>query len=134
MPGRFFGGEEVAEQVDVHHGAPLLGGELGDFAGDQDAGVGHQDVQPAELLDRPGESGLDRGLVGDVHHDRQAAAAGFLHDQVGRGLRLLQLDVGHGDVAALVGQPQTDRLPKTLCAAGDERDVICRVCLTWVTP
>ena len=59
MPGRFFGGEEVAEQVDIHHGAPLLRGELGDLTGDQDAGVGHQDVQPAELVDRPGESGLD---------------------------------------------------------------------------
>ena len=45
-------------------------------------------------------------------------------DQVGRGLRLLQLDVGHSDIAALVGQPQADRLPKTLCAAGDERDLI----------
>ena len=44
--------EKVAEKVDVHHRAPLFGVGVGDRLGDQDGGVGDNDVHPAKLLHR----------------------------------------------------------------------------------
>ena len=65
--------ERGAEDVDLQHRADVLGVHLGDQAGDLDAGVVDQDVQPAELRHGLLDGGGPAGVVGDVEGDEAVA-------------------------------------------------------------
>ena len=121
-------GAPRAVQVDVDDGVPLLFGHLEHPAPAQHPGVGHHDVEPAELLDAVGHHLLQRGQVADVDLAGQHLAAGGLHrpdrlgqlfggaERIGDGLRDRAADVDRDDVGALAGQP--DRVRPALTARG----------------
>ena len=77
--GRLVGGEEVAEQVDVHHRPPLLRGELG-----RPPPAIRMPALETRMSSRPNSATVpakpacDRRLVGHVHAHREGAPAGRL--------------------------------------------------------
>ncbi len=124
------GTQEIAEEVDIHHRPPFLGGELGDLLGDEDTRVGHQDVKPAKFLDSLVHHSRHLFLVGYVHLDGDGTPVGFrlitqIFGDSGRRLdRGLLVQVGHHHVAAFARQPPANSLPQPLTAAGDKRHLI----------
>ena len=90
--------------------------EVDEQAGDLDAGVVDQDVEPAELVDRLGDRGLPAGVVGDVEVHEAVALAERLGD-----LRPeVVLQVGDHDLGAGGGQRPGHALAEALGASGDE--------------
>ena len=90
-----------------------------------DAGVVHQDVEPAELaLDRR-EHRPDLGAVGDVGLDRATACrvAHLLHRRLGG----LEPDVVDDDARALLREGEADGPADARPAAGHERDPIAEL-------
>ncbi|MNS93004.1 hypothetical protein D3C72_1271550 [compost metagenome] len=76
-----------AHQVDVHHQAEIGQIHLGERLVAQDAGVVHQDVDPAPAGHDLGDHGLDRRLVGDrgrIGHGFAAGGLDFGHHSLGR--------------------------------------------------
>ena len=67
------------------------------------AGVVHQDVQPAELADHGGHGHCPVSFVGDIqwHKDRLATSLDYLRDDP---LRLVLQYVRDGDSCALLGE------------------------------
>ena len=59
--------EEGPAQVDAHHQVPLGDGHVGELRAPQDAGAGHEEVDPAEGGARRSPRRLDLGLRGYVH-------------------------------------------------------------------
>ena len=55
---------EVAVEMDTQYGRPVLFGARREVGAPADAGDVHHGVERAELVDQPGEEGLDRLLVG----------------------------------------------------------------------
>jgi hypothetical protein len=133
---------ERAVEVDGHHPAPLLVGELdervergrhgtarrqvGDLLLDArvdplgaagDARVVHPDVHRAELRLHLPQGTVDGGTVADVGLHGQAVAG-----QARSQLRRLKVDVEHGHACPVAGQPQAGRLADPRAAAGDQRD------------
>ena len=123
-PARVLGDEEIAENIDVHHRAPFLRVGLGDRLGDQDAGVGDNDVDMAEVPFRVDEQLLHFGFAGDVNLRADDARAGRLRDHGRRLLGALFVDVGDDDDAALVRQALADRPAETLRAARHDGDLV----------
>ena len=90
-------GQEHRRDVDVHHAPPLLERDLGERPHRErgvEPRVVDEHVEPAAALERLRDHPVDRGLVGDV--DGQADAA-----RVGRGSRVGALQVGDDDPRAL---------------------------------
>ena len=121
-----------AGHVDVHDIAEILGTDGIPRLGSRDAGVGHDDVEPAQcghaVVDGVAKP-VDIAGVDDGGHD--AAAGGFdqvhgLGEVIGSGgivrdaWRKLACDVDRDDVGALVGHP--DGMCAALAArrSGDE--------------
>ena len=61
-------GVEGAVQVDRHHAAPFVRGDVEKRlrAAPGDAGVGEAGIEAAEAFERRGHGGVDRGGIGDV--------------------------------------------------------------------
>src|SRR5947209_881561 len=128
-----FHGLPYAAQVDVDHGGPVaFTGLVQRLTAVANAGVGNDDVQPAELLD----TGVDRGLecVVVTNIDLGGVDPAVLSlDQVGRLGQVLWrgggdqihsvdllTDVHRDDVGALLGQPHRVRTALTAGSTGDE--------------
>ena len=77
---RMLGAQKVAKQVDIHHQSPFFGRELVYCLGNEDAGVGDEDVEPAEFVHGSLYDPLDLRFVGDVHRHRDGAAIGLVFD------------------------------------------------------
>ena len=86
--------------------------------GGEDAGVGDEDIEPAEVLDDLREGGLDFGLVADVGGDRDRFAAG-LADVVDGRLGAGSVPVEDRDPAAFLGQPFGGGLADARPGTGD---------------
>ncbi len=111
------GDQEVAAQVDLDHGVPLLDRHVEDHPVAQDAGVVHDRVDPAEGVVREVEEGLGPLGFGDVVEVRDGLAAGGddLLDHLGGGPGVgaaavpFASEIVHDDRRAL-GREE-DRLP-----------------------
>ena len=111
----------AAVQVDVDDLPELLGRLLGRRDRGADAGVVHQDVDPAELLHRQRDQ-VGAGLgVGDVGGHRQRAAAGALHEGGGVG-EAVDPPGAEREVRASLGQALRERDPQAAGGAGDDGD------------
>ena len=125
-------GAPGAGQVHPDDGVPLLVGQLPDPAPAQHPGVGHQDVQPAELLDAVGDDLPDRRVVANVGFAGQDLAALGFHQahglaeifrggrRVGQRVGDLRADIQRDDVGAFAGQPHRMRAPLRTSGAGNE--------------
>ena len=89
--------EERARQVDVDDLLPLRHVELADLAEGDDAGVVHQNIELAELVDRGGNRGVP--LLG--RRDVEVHIARGVTDLVGQRLALLVEDVADHHLGAL---------------------------------
>ena len=69
------GGAHHAEHVHVEDPVPLVVVVVLDRPGRADAGVVHQDVEPAHRAGGLGDGGADCGVVGHVGHDRVKVGA-----------------------------------------------------------
>ena len=74
---------EGAGEVDVDDVFPLLGGELPGPPGGHHAGVGDDDVEPAELADGVVDQALHRVQIADIGLPGQHFAPGLLHQPHG---------------------------------------------------
>ena len=72
------GAEKLASQVDVDDGAPLLQRHLGYSCIALQAGIGDQNIQPAERVDELRKHGLHVALFGHVGLQDDRMAAGLL--------------------------------------------------------
>src|SRR5437588_8222214 len=131
-----FHGLPDATQVDVDHGGPVgFAGLVKRLAAVADAGVGDDDVQPAELLDAGVHRGLERVVVTDIDLGGVDAAVVSL-DQVGGFSQILRrgggdqihgvdllADVHRDDVGAFLRQPHRVRTALTTGRTGDERNL-----------
>ena len=113
----------------------VLAGLVERLAAVADAGVGDDDVEPAELLDAVVHGGLQRVVVADVDLggddppvlalDQSAVSArsSGVDAAIRSTVSICLADVDRDDVGALLGQP--DRVSAALAAgrAGDERDL-----------
>ena len=82
-----------------------------------DAGVGHHDVEAAEALDRLGDGGHDRGVVGDVGADPDRPLA----DPLGRLARLLGVEIDDRDRGAAHVQLARRLVADPARGAGNQR-------------
>ena len=79
VPDRLAGAQERAADVDGEHLVEVRARQLVTVAGDLDAGVVDEHVDPAELAHRLADHPLDVLLLGDVTLDEHVAHAGLLH-------------------------------------------------------
>ena len=125
-------GSEDTGEVDVDHVVPHLVGQLLDRREAGDAGVGQDDVQPAELRDALVDGRRERGGVPDVGLARDDAPAQVSRrggpsrrgppasrERVPHGADLLE-HVDGDDVGALLRQPDGATAAETARRAGDE--------------
>ena len=78
-----FGDEEIAEEIHVHHEAPLLGGERVHGFGNEHARVRDDDIELAECLDRAIHQSGDLLFICHVYFDGECALPGRLGDAGG---------------------------------------------------
>jgi hypothetical protein len=102
----------------------LLSRELVHRLGDEDAGIGHQDVEPPKLLDGAIHHRRHLGLVGHVRLDGDGPTVGLGHDFGRDPLRASYVYIGNDDVGPFAGQPVADGFTKPLSATGDDGDAI----------
>ena len=95
------------------------GRDVDDLRGAQDAGVVHEDVDAAELRDRPRHHRLDLGRIGDVDRIANDAVA-VLARAVGDRLDRFGVDVGGEHAAAVTREALRDRPAHALSRAGDD--------------
>jgi hypothetical protein len=97
----------------------VLGRLLGDRGVAADPGVGDEQAQAAEALDRARDGGGDQGLVGDVGAHREALAAGRV--QLARQLFERRGRAGEdGHPAAAPGEVEGDGPADPRRGAGDQ--------------
>jgi hypothetical protein len=108
--------------VDVDDQVPVLVGHLEQQVVAGDAGVVDQDVDAAELLDDPGDRGVDRGGVADVGADADVLLVPGRGELRGRrrGSRLVEVE--DRDRRALLGEPGRAPEADALRRARDDRD------------
>ena len=111
-----------AVQVDLQD-LVELGGRLFEEVGFQpeDAGGADQDVEAAEMLDRPFDAGANRGFVGDVGGQENRLPA-LPADRVHRFGSLLLEDVGNDQVTSIRGESQGDGAADASGTPGHEGD------------
>ena len=106
-----------AEQVDVQHPLERLRVDLQHRTVAGDPGVGHHDVDAAEVFDGLLGRGLHSGQVAHVGNRGQypvLAEFGGQRGQLGR------VEIGQHEFGALVAQPPGDLSPDSPCPARDE--------------
>ena len=131
-----FHGLPHARQVYVDHLVPVVfAGLVQCVAAVADACVGHDDVQPAQLLHAAVHGGLQCVVVAHVDFGREDPAVlaldqvGGLGQILGRGCRNRGVlhdrlaDVDRDDVGALLGQPHRVATALTARRPGDESDL-----------
>ena len=109
--------------MDRQEQLPVLELQVGDRVDMLDAGVADQHVDAAQFGHGLGDPGLDRGLVGHVHGDRDRPVAGRL-ELVGGRLGALQVEVGDADLGALAGVLEGDLLADAAGRTGDDGDFV----------
>jgi len=109
-----------AREVDVDQPLPLLVGHLPEPAPVGDAGVGHDDVEPAERGDAIGHQRVELLLLAHVGDPGDDLATGAL-DPGDRLAHVLAAEITRDDVVAVVGERDADGAAETLRGAGDER-------------
>lgn len=108
--------EGGAQDVDLEHRPDLLRGDLGEQAGDLDAGVVDQQIEAAQQVDGRTDRVLPAALVGDVELDEPVAAAEVVGDPLaGLGLEIADHHGGAGG-----DQCSGHALAETLGPAGDQ--------------
>ena len=129
------GGVPHGGEVRVQHGPPVLLAGLRRAGGDAlDAGVGRDDVHPAELADSVGQQPGDGVEVAGVGLGGDDPAILFLDQRDGHGEVLLggrrsalrlhrAAHVERDDVRALLGEPHGMDAALAARRAGDERDL-----------
>ena len=131
------GGDEVRQErlgavedpVEVDAEDPLDVGplEVDEVAGQRDAGVVDDDVDPAELRDDGLGVGLEGRAVGDVEAVRaDLPGAGTLHEVHGLGQAGL-VDVGEREKGALAGEVQGEGAADAGAGPGDDDDLVGQV-------
>ncbi len=115
-------GQEGAVEMDAQEPLPVGELEVLDRGDDLDAGIAHQHIDLAEMLDRLGDAGIDRVLAGHVHDHAQrlARSAELGGDRVGGGL----IDVGDDDLAALAHVGLGNLLADAAGGAGDDGNFV----------
>ena len=123
----YFDREKEAGQVYVHHQLPVGEAHLVDGTGTHDAGIGDDDVDPAELRHDAIKERLHRRFVGDIDGLCDDAAAGFLGQLVRYFLRLRELEIGDDNVGPFDGETTANGGAQTLGAAGDDSNTILKL-------
>ena len=112
------GGQERAVEMDGQHLLPIGEGKLLDRMHDLDAGIGDEDVDPAEGRDGLLDAGIDLLFVGDVHGDANSRlGVAELLSRVGRAVAF---EVGDRHAAAGLDVALGDRMADAAGGAGDE--------------
>src|SRR5688500_9768725 len=112
MAGHELGQQEGSGEIDLDHGAPVVGGEADERAEAHDAGVVHEHVRPTTGIERL----LDRRSVGDRRDDR--IAVDLARDLLGAAA--VEVEHTHA-VAALRGRPRDARANPSRAAGDEER-------------
>jgi hypothetical protein len=118
------GAQEHAGQRHLEHPVPLVLVEVehrGAAVGDRH--VVDQDVHAAEGLDDGGGHLLHRVLVGHVADERRARTGRLLLHEVHGVLGAVAVQVDDGNLRALPGEPDGDRLADVAAATGDDGDL-----------
>jgi len=87
-------------------------------------GVVHQDVEPPEGLDRPGDGLLAKGLVADVASQREGLPALRLDEPNGFLRVVVLIEIDDGDGSALPCHAEGNRPTDPAVAAGDECNLL----------
>lgn len=117
---RRLGGDEHGAHVDVHRAVVVVGRDVLDRPGQEDAGVVDQDIEAAQVGGGPGHGLADLpgiGRVGGVGVGAPPGGAQFFHQRVGL---VSGADVGQRDVRAVGGQAARDGRADAAACAGDE--------------
>ena len=109
--------------MDRHQFFPVGVAEILDRIDDLDAGIGNEDVDAAEILHGFLDAGFDGLFVRHIHDDGGRFHAA-LADLFGGGVRRVLVDVGDGDMRAVVGVHLRDALADAAGRAGHERDLV----------
>jgi hypothetical protein len=102
---------------------PIAVFELLDRGHDLDPRVRNQHVDAAEPLGHVVDSAVDLRLVGDVHRHTDRACARAVELPRGR-LSAVQVDIGDGDLGAVVMELSGDFLADAAGGAGDDGDLV----------
>src|SRR5690348_6774062 len=124
---------EGAAQVHAHNRVPVVVGHLEQQVVADHAGVVHQHGRLAQFGGHPLDRGPDLVAVAHVgtHRERAAARVGDLLHRPGAG-GLVQVEDGHGHPVR--GQPARGRGTDTAGRAGHDRDSLCHLCSSLLTP
>ena len=114
--------QEAARDIGVEHAAPLFERHRHGRFGPADPGVVHEDVEPAESLDRGREGGLHLIGLRDVAGESQAVDVLRLELGLGRHEPLLA-SRGDRDGRSRFTQTLGDLQPQAARSARDERDL-----------
>jgi hypothetical protein len=120
---------EVALEVDAHDVVEVVLAHVEEHPVAQEAGVVHEDVEPAPLLEAApdhGERVVPIGDVAAVGHRVATRSADLVDHRVGRARLTLtrerEPEVVHHDLHALPRQRERVRPTEAAPRAGDERD------------
>jgi hypothetical protein len=111
--------EEGAAQVDPHDLVELRDRHFADFGGGEDASIGAENVDAAEMMQRGGSHRGDALLGADIGGDGDRRTPGD-GDVLGDDLRRLGRAGHHGDATAGLGEAFGDAPADALAGAGDD--------------
>ena len=122
LPQRGARRQEGAVEMDGEKLLPFGEGKVIERRHDLDAGIAHQDVDPAESRDCLGHAGLDLRLIGHVHGDADRAAGAA---ELGRrGIGALLVEIGNDDLGALARICPGDLLADAARGTGDNGNLV----------
>ena len=130
---RMLGAEEAAGDIDVHLPVPLFQRHIGNQAGGADAGVVHENVEPAiEIHDALDEFGPARLLGHVLAAECRLAAGGF--DQLHRLAAAFGIDIGDEDDGAFGRQLDGASASDAAGGAGDKGHAPCECAHDHLSP
>jgi hypothetical protein len=116
LAGKVHAGEVRGDDLVPHRLRQVV--DLAVARGVEDAGVGHEDIEPAEALDHRPEGGGDIVLAADIGGDGHGRAARRADLRAGR-LGGIPLPVDDGDLAAFGSEPLGGCLADARPGTGD---------------
>ena len=114
--------ERKQQTLDIHRidASVAFARDLDDGSEIKNPGVVDENVDAAELGNRSGDHGVDRGLIGDVELEADGVRSELRRD----GLRALFIQIGDDDLCAFLHIAFRDRLADAAGRACDDGDLV----------